>query len=1016
MPASTKQIIALSLLAGASAAPLNLFGTGHAGAAVNAVASADIQVIANALLNTATGGAVTATTALSAQLGATIGITRSLAVNAWATGQCVIAHADIAQCTQISAYLSAVHYAFEQGWTAAQLFAALGADRVRQFQTLLQSVCSHEPTGTCSSLLSAWPTYLAAMAQVDIHIATQAASQLTANGLITLIDAAHTGTALTAGLTTNLKAGVAAKGGSKLGLGLDVLGLHLRDVETEHGIERRLFGLENLFGHGQGQLNAGAATQAAVGAATNAAAAAAGGLNIANLVQAAGSLTAQTSAGAQAQAQGAVGGLLSSVPVVGGVVNKVTDTVGHLPVVGNVLPLVGGLTHNIPIVGGLTGQLGANTNANANANANANLLGSLNIPGLLSANGALSAATGAFAQVAGQTHGLLGRDLTHDILHSASGVLGSSASDLFHTAVDAHAPLSVGNGLDLDVAKLASEITEGELFAHEHQHELHQRALLSGLLSNPTGLLSSLPVVGNVGGILSNPTGALSSLPVGGILSNPTGLLNSLPIGNVGGILSNPTGLVNGLPVVGGVVNTLINTVNHLPIVGDVVHKVTDTLGHLPIVGGLAATASGAASSVTNAGLNLNQNGLNLGLNDITQLAGGLTEQGALNLKRGLLSGLPLLGSLPIGNVVDSLPLVNSLPVGSILSNPTGLLGNVLSNPTGLLNGLPVVGGVVNTVGHLPVVGDVVNKVTNTVGHLPLLGDVLGKVGGITGNVAATAQGQASSINNLGLGLGPNGLNAGLNSVTNAAGSLLGSGNLHIKKSLLSGLPLVGSLPIVNSLPIVGSGSGLGSAANGLPIVGQALPAVNNILSGLTSKLPIVNGLKTNNLPIVGGLINNLPVVGGLVNGLTHNLPIIGGNVGAAAQGSASSINNLGLGLGQNGLNAGLNSITNVAGSLLGSGSLNLTKKSLLAGLPLNNLGLPVVNVNDVINHLPLVNNLGLISTVSDATKIQLGPIEAQLHGLVHTTQNGLQGALAAGLKVGDLITAHGQGIIGATL
>ncbi|KAK8845380.1 hypothetical protein IAR55_006093 [Kwoniella newhampshirensis] len=880
MPASTKQIIALSLLAGASAAPLNLFGGGGGASATGAAAvgvgaAADIRLFANALINTATGGAVTATSTVSAQLGATVGITRSLAVNAWATGQCVVAHADIATCTEVSAYLSAVYYAFEQGWTVAQLLAALGADRVQKFQSVLQSVCAHEPTGTCSTLLAAWPTCLAAMAQVDVSVATSAAGQLTANGLTTLIDAAHAGTSLTAGLTGGLTAnvnaaagagaGAGAKGG--LGLGLNVFGLHLRDVETEHGVERRLFGLENILGQPQGQVAGG----------VNAATQVAGGLNIANLVQAAGSVTAGATATAQGQAQAAAGGV---VPIVGGAVHTITNTVGHLPVVGNVLPVVGGLTHNIPLVGDLTGQVAAGANANAYGNAATSLVGSLNVPGLLSTNGALSAVANAAGQAAAVGSGHLGvRDLNlnlDNVLHSASGVLGTSASGLFHAATGAKiVSTSVGNGLDLDIAALAGEIAEGDVFVHEQAqaHVLHQRDLLSGLLSNPTGALGSLPVVGNVGGILSNPTGLLHSLPVGNVL-------NSLPIGNAAGILHNPTGILNGLPIVGGVTNTL-----------------TDTLGHLPVVGGLAATAQGAVSSATNAGLNLGPNGLNLGLNDVTQLAGGLAGQGGLHIKRsGLLSGLPILGSLPVGNIVDSLPLVNALPVGNVLNSLP------ISNVAGIVNGLPVLGNVVNAASHLPIVGDVLDKVTHTVG-----GSSLPVVGGLTGAVTAAAQGQASSINNLGLNLGPQGLTAGLNDVTSAAGSILGSAALHTKRSLLSGLPLVGSLPLVNNLPIVGSGSASG-LTNGLPVVGNLL---GGSASGLTNGIPVVGN-------VLNGLTSKLPIVGGL----THSLPLIGGSASTAAQGSASTFNNLGLGVGQNGLAASLSDLTRLTGGLVGSGSL----------------------------------------------------------------------------------------------
>ncbi|WRT63593.1 uncharacterized protein IL334_000516 [Kwoniella shivajii] len=989
MPSSSK-IIALSLIAGATAAPLNIFGTSsgktstsvnananaNASAGVNTAVVGDITGFTNALLSSATGGAVTVVDKVESQFGTAVGIARTIAMNTWASGQCLATYHDINMCTEISAYLPAVYYAFEQGWSAAQLFAALGADRVNKFQNLLSSLCAHaEASSTCSPLLAAWPSYVTASAQVDAAIIQQASSQLLANGIITLIDATHTGTSLISGLTSGVMANANAMVGS-------ATGLHLRDME-EQEMARRFLGLENIFGHAQASATAtaAAAAQATATAAANAnaQAQAAGALNVANLVNAAGSLTAgaatQAGAGAGASAQGAgniVTGLTSNIPVVGGLVNG-------LPLVGGLTSTVQGVVSTIPVVGGVA-QTATNLAAGLTGQAQGaaglatNLIGGLNVPGLASLSGQVSGvantATAASASAAGlgglglgsATHLLGLRDLGFDIsghlpssiVHTASGLVYApvqAASGIVHDT--AHKIASVGNGLDLD---LASEIAEGDVFAHLSAE--HKRDLLSGLLSNPAGILNNVPVVG---GLTNGLLGGVTNNLLGGVTNGVLG-------GVTGGLLSNPTGAVGGL----------INTVTHLPVVGNVASGVLNTVGNLPVVGNVAAQATGALSSATNAGLNIGQNGLNLGLNDVTQAAGGLVGGAGIHLKRGLLDGLPLLGALPVGQVLNGLPVVNSLPIGGILSNP--------------------VGTVENTVNSLPVVGGLLHGLT---ANLPI-------VGGLTAQAGA----QGSAAANGALNLGAGGLSAALNGVTSAVGSVAGTTGVHLgQRDLLSGLL---------------GGSGSGSGSSGLPLIGNNLPVVGPLINGLTSNLPIVGnagGLLSGVTNTVGqltgtvgntvsGLTHNLPVVGNLVDGLTHSLPLIGAQASAAAQGSVNSATNAGLNLGANGLSGTLNSVTGLVGGLVGGGNLHI-KKSLIDSLPI---------VNGVASHLPIVNSIPIVGNGqfniagTDGLNVQLGPIQAQAQAAIDATQHGVSSILGAGLKVGDIINAQGQGVIGALI
>ncbi|WVW81511.1 hypothetical protein I302_103505 [Kwoniella bestiolae CBS 10118] len=956
MPSSSK-IIAISLIAGASAAPLNLFGTASgkastsvsAGASANAATNAvtDITGFTNAFLSSATGGAITTVSKLENQLGSAVGVARTIAMNTWASGQCLATYADINMCTELSAYLSAVYYAFEQGWSAAQLFAALGADRVNQFQSLISSLCAHaEASSTCSPLLAAWPSYLTAMAQVDANIVHQASSQLVANGIITLIDAAHTGIHLVGGLTSGVMANANAMVGASTN---GILGLHLRD---EHEQAKRFLGLENLFGHKDVAASAtatvGAAAQAAASATATAAAQAqaqaAGALNIANIVNAAGSLTAgtaaQAAAGAQAGAAGSanlITGLTSNIPIVGGLVDG-------LPIVGGVVNTVGGIVNKVPIVGGVaqtaTGlAAGLTGQAAGSLGAATNLVGGVGIPGLLSLNGQVSGAANAAAAAAG------------NVAATGQGVLGTAT-----------------NLLGLRDIDLAAEIVEGDVFAHL-SHE-HKRDLLSGLLSNPTGILNNVPVVG---GLTNGLLGGLT----GGLLNNPTGA--------VGSILNNPTGAAGGI----------VNTVNHLPVVGPIVgntvntalntvNSVLNTVGHLPVVGNVAAQATGALNSATNAGLNIGKDGLQLGLNDVTSAAGGIAGQAGLHLKRGLLDGLPLLGALPVGNIVNGLPIVNNLPIGGILSNP--------------------VGTVQQTVNNLPIVGGLVHGLT---ANLPI-------VGGLTAQAGAQAQGAA----NAGLNLGAGGLSATLDGVTSAIGNIAGSTGVKLGARDVEERDLLGGL--------LGGVTGTASQTQGL--IGNNLPIVGPLVNGLTSNLPIVGnagGLLSGVTNTVGqltgtvgntvsGLTHNLPIVGNLVDGLTHSLPLIGAAAQASANGAASSATNAALNLGSNGLQGTLNSVTGLAGGLLGGANLHLKREA--SPEPILGINLPIVSSLPVVNSLPIVGNGQVSADLLNGLNVQLGPVQAQANAAIQATQHGLSSVLGAGLKVGDLLNAQTQSVVGALI
>ncbi|WVF66400.1 hypothetical protein IAT40_001140 [Kwoniella sp. CBS 6097] len=944
MPSSSK-IVALSLIAGASAAPLNLFGGSQAKATASVRAGAtakvtgDLTTFADSLVSSATGGAISAVSKVADQLTGTVGLTRAVAANTWASGQCLLHYADIGMCTELGAYLSAVNFAFEQGWSAAQLFAALGQDRVAKFQQLLTQLCAHaEASSTCSPLLAAWPTYVSGMVTVDASIAATAAQQLAANGIIALIDAAHAGTSIVSSLTQGVMANVNAAAGAttKGSLGINLGGLHLRGHE-EHA-DKRFLGLENLFGGHKTVTVAASASATAAAAATatanaQAQAQAAGALNIANIINAAGSLSAgaaaQAGAGVNAGASaGLVSGLTAGIPLVGGLVNG-------LPIVGGLTHTVDGVVSNLPVVGAVAntaaGVIGQATGA---LGAVTNIAGQVGVPGLLSLGGQVSGAANANANAAAAAAGTLG---------SATHLLG--------------------------LRDISSEIAEGDVFADEQK-----RDLLSGLLggSGAGGLLNGLPIVGGLAnGVLSNPTGL-----VNGVLSNPTGLLNGLPVvgGLVNGVVHNPTGALNGLPVVGNTVNGLLNTVTHLPVVGDAVNGVLNTASHLPIVGNVAAQATGALSSTTNAGLNIGKDGLNLGLSDVTKAAGGLAGAADLHLKRGLLDGLPLLGALPVSGIVNSLPIVNNLPVGSLLSNPVGTV-------QGVVKGLPIVGGLVH----------------GLTSNLPI-------VGGLT--AGASAQAGAASQTNAGLNLGAGGISASLNDVTHAVGSLTGGAGIHLgQRGLLDGLlggnsqqqqqglPLVGNLPIVGGLV-----NGLTSS---LPIVGSA----GNLVNGLAGTVGQVTGTVGN---VVNGVTGNLPIVGPLVNGLTHSLPLIGASASAAAQGQASTNNNLGLNLGAGGLGATLNSVTSAAGGLLGGANLHL-KKSIISDLPV---------VGGVASHLPIINNLPVVGNgqvkLADGLNVQLGPVEAQIAAALQASGHSLNTAVGAGLKVSDILSASSQGLLGA--
>ncbi|ORX33561.1 hypothetical protein BD324DRAFT_639300 [Kockovaella imperatae] len=148
-------------------------------------AHADIDVFASAFVSSYTGGQyntcknlggfpLTGLLGLNLDLDVNLNLLTSTCtdLNTWVGGKCFAKYGDHGLCTELSAYLTATVYAWNQGWTGADFFACLGVDYVTRWQALLGGLCKYQgcPQDKCKAIGTQWTGFFNAYANIDASV------------------------------------------------------------------------------------------------------------------------------------------------------------------------------------------------------------------------------------------------------------------------------------------------------------------------------------------------------------------------------------------------------------------------------------------------------------------------------------------------------------------------------------------------------------------------------------------------------------------------------------------------------------------------------------------------------------------------------------------------------------------------------------------------------------------------------------------------------------------------------